>query len=684
MWDSVLPSLLIGLREGLEGGLIVSIVIAALVKTGQRSKLPTAWGAVLVAVALSLSFGAVLTFTAANLSTRAQEAFAGTLSVIAVGFVTVMVFWMRRSAKDLTGKLKTTVSDAQTLGSGVLLVTVFLAVAREGLETALFLWTNAQTARGTAGPLLGAAVGLLAAVGLCWAMYRRVLSLNLSKVLTWTGGVLVVIAAGVFGYGLRDLQEGGVLPGAGSLAVNASAALHEDSWYVALVQGSLNLGPRMTWLQVIGYVGYLSVVMTLFVRGVRAASRTPTPTAATPEAADAAPSEPAVPARSRTRRVLVPVTLVAVPALVAAALILVLGPSSTANTEVSVSSRACAAPGGLPPGQQNVSLRNTGADTIEVYLAEAAGGAVHGEIEGLAPGTARPMTVTLGAGTYALRCVGGDGAAATSSAFTVTGGSDAPPAIAPVSEQDLAGPVDQYREKITAGLADLVAKTDALAAAVTTGDLAGARAAWLPAHLAYASLGAAYGTFADFDGKINGRPDGLPGKATDPDFTGFLRVEYGLWHGEPAASLAPVTDQLASDVAGLRDAFPGQETDPADLPLRAHEILENTLQFELTGDTDQGSGTNLATATANLRGTRDVLDLLRPLLSSRDPQGLARIDTWLSTFDTQLAAQHRPDGSWTTPSAVPTDARRQLNATLGQLLEYLAPVPDILEIRNSK
>ncbi|WNM32997.1 FTR1 family protein [Streptomyces sp. Li-HN-5-11] len=100
MWDDAFPSFLIGLREGLEAGLIVSILVATLVRAGAKSRLPQVWTGVLAAVALALSFGAVLTFTAASLSATAQEAFGGTLSVVAVAFVTAMVFWMRRSARN--------------------------------------------------------------------------------------------------------------------------------------------------------------------------------------------------------------------------------------------------------------------------------------------------------------------------------------------------------------------------------------------------------------------------------------------------------------------------------------------------------------------------------------------------------------------------------------------------------
>ncbi|WP_408990500.1 iron uptake transporter permease EfeU [Streptomyces shenzhenensis] len=271
MWDDAFPSFLIGLREGLEAGLIVSILVATLVRAGARNRLAQVWTGVLAAIALAMSFGAVLTFTAASLSETAQEAFGGTLSVIAVAFVTAMVFWMRRSARSLAGEIKEKVTGALTMGAGVLILTSFLAVGREGLETALFLWTTARAAGESAGPLTGAGIGLVLAAGLCWGLYRRVLKINLTKFFTRTGAVLIVIAAGVLGYGLRDLQEGGVLPGDAAYAFDLGAHVDAGSWYSTLLQGVLNITPEMTWLQVTGYAGYLAVVMTLFVRGVRRA-----------------------------------------------------------------------------------------------------------------------------------------------------------------------------------------------------------------------------------------------------------------------------------------------------------------------------------------------------------------------------------------------------------------------------
>jgi len=760
MWDNVFPNFLIGLREGLEAGLVVSILVATLVRGGNKERLPQVWTGVAAAIGLSLSFGAVLTFSSQQMPTTAQEAFGGFLSVIAVGFVTAMVFWMRKNARNLSGEIKEKVTAALTMGAGALIITSFLAVGREGLETALFLWTNAQTAHGSsAGPLTGGAIGLVLAAVLCWALYKRVLKINLTKFFTWTGFGLIVIAGGVLGYGLRDLQEGNVLPGGGAYLVDLSGHVDANSWYAQLVQGVLNLTTQMTWLQVVAYVAYLAVVMTLFVRGLAApkpkpatqpaaapqpavaagtataevaegaaqqAAATPaggtaaaadggttsavataTGTTATAEVAEVAdspapaappaaagggaepsgPTPPATPSgpgrRGGVPRWAVPVAVIAVPAVVAGVMIAASGGKKAAAATVSVSPTECGKGfTGPQPGRQTFEMHNTGSQTSEVYLIDPASNAVYGEIEGLAPGTTRSLTATLGAGSYAWRCVPTGGKAVTSAAVRVSGGGSVH-AVLPVSESDLAGPLASYRTYVDAGLATLQTDTAKLAADLHSGNVAQAKRDWLTAHTRYASLGAAYGTFSDFDSKINGRADGLQDGVHDKDFTGFLRLEYGLWHGESAASLAATADQLATDVTGLRKAFPTQDFDPGDLPLRTHEILENTLQFELTGDTDEGSGTNLATAQANLAGTQELLGVLRPLIAKRSPALLGTVDADIARVAGLLKQAQRPGDGWTPVEQLDAKTRTTLNGAVGQLLEDLAPVPDLLEIRKS-
>ncbi|MFI6463179.1 iron uptake transporter permease EfeU [Streptomyces sp. NPDC050538] len=676
MWDDAFPSFLIGLREGLEAGLIVSILIATLVRADAKSRLPQVWTGVLAAIALALSFGAVLTFTAANLSATAQEAFGGVLSVIAVAFVTAMVFWMRRSARTFSGEIRDKVTGALGMGAGVLMLTSFLAVGREGLETALFLWTTARAAGESAGPLTGAGIGLVLAAALCWGLYRRVLRINLTKFFTATGAVLIVIAAGVLGYGLRDLQEGGILPGQTAYAFDLSGSVDAGSWYSTLIQGVFNLMPTMTWLQVVGYVGYLAVVMPLFVRGVKA--KTPEPTPAPAELSEPAPSSP------RHRPVwLVPVAVVAVPAVVAGLVVAFSRPKPASSETVAVSETECGKGFTAPDtGRQTFQMHNTGDKTAEVYLIDPATNAVYGEVEGLAPGTTRDLVATVAGGSYAWRCVPTGAKAVTSATVHVSGGGGAVKAVVPVSENDLAAPLKAYKVYVDQGLATLETQTRQLGADIAGNHLAKARTDWLTAHRTYSSLGAAYGTFEDFDQKINGRADGLAGGVENKDFAGFHRIEYGLWHGQSAGELKVPAQQLAAAVVGLRKAFPTQDFDPGDLPLRAHEILENALQFELTGDTDEGSGTNLATVDSNLAGTRELLTVLKPLLTKESPKLLAGVDADIARLQKLLDSAHQ-GGSWTPVEQLNGTAKAQLDGATGQLLEDLAPVPDLLEIRKS-
>jgi high-affinity iron transporter len=257
---------LIGLREGLEATLIVSILVAFLVRSGRRDRLPLVWAGVAAAVLLSVVFGAVLTFTSTTLlnTFEQRESFGGSMSIAAVGFVTWMIFWMRRTARhlkaDLTGKLEAALS----MGALAVAVAAFMSVAREGLETTLFFWTAVQSAGSAAGPLAGFVAGIAVAVVLGVLLYLSAVRLNLSKFFTWTGAGLVLVAAGVLAYGVHDLQEAAVLPGLNSLAFDVSAAIPPDSWYGTLLKGVFNFSPATTVLQAVSWLLYVVPVFAVF------------------------------------------------------------------------------------------------------------------------------------------------------------------------------------------------------------------------------------------------------------------------------------------------------------------------------------------------------------------------------------------------------------------------------------
>ena len=284
----MLANFLIGLREGLEAGLVVGILIAYLVKIGRRDVLPRIWLGVGLAVLLSLALGCLLTFGTYGLSFQAQELIGGSLSIVAAFFVTWMIFWMLRTARGLSRELRSEI-DSHLSGAGWGLVLVaFLAVGREGLETALFIWAAVQASGSTTLPLVGASLGIVVSVVLAYLIYRGVLTINLSRFFTFTGVFLIVVAGGVLAYGVHDLQEAGFLPGLGTLAFDVSAAVPPDSWYGTLLKGVFNFSPATTVFEAIAWVVYVVPVMTLF---VRAARRNGTPARPTGPVSSAIPTE---------------------------------------------------------------------------------------------------------------------------------------------------------------------------------------------------------------------------------------------------------------------------------------------------------------------------------------------------------------------------------------------------------
>jgi high-affinity iron transporter len=278
----VFANFLIGLREGLEATLVVGILVAYLVKVGRRDLLPWIWLGVAFAIVVSLTFGAALTYGPRGLSFEAQELIGGTLSIVAVVFVTWMIFWMARTARSLKGELEGRLDEAISTGTWSLVVLAALAVGREGLETALFLWAAAKATGSTTEPLLGALLGLTVAVVLGVLIFRGAVRLNLSKFFTWTGAALIFVAAGVLSYGIHDLQEADVLPGLNNLAFDVSEQIPPGSWYGTLLKGTVNFTPATTWLQLVAWVLYVVPVLTIFLFMVKRPLVPASPSISTP------------------------------------------------------------------------------------------------------------------------------------------------------------------------------------------------------------------------------------------------------------------------------------------------------------------------------------------------------------------------------------------------------------------
>lgn len=287
---------LIGLREGLEATLVVSILVAFLVKSQRRDRLPQVWLGVGVAVAVSVFFGWLIEYTSTSLlaTSSQRELFEAITSVAAVVFVTWMIFWMRRAARSIAGELRSRLTEALAVGSVAVAGMAFLAVVREGLETTLIFYSAAQGAVDDTAPLLALIGGIVTAMVLGILIYVSAMRINLGRFFTWTGALLILVAAGILKYGVHDFQEAGVLPGLNNLAFDISATLDPSTWYAALLAGMFNITPAPTVLETIAWIGYAVPVLLLFLRpGHRAPARAQSSAPTTSPASEAPASQPA-------------------------------------------------------------------------------------------------------------------------------------------------------------------------------------------------------------------------------------------------------------------------------------------------------------------------------------------------------------------------------------------------------
>jgi high-affinity iron transporter len=280
----MLATYLIGLREGLEATLVVSILIAFLVKSDRKDRLVQVWLGVGLAVALSVLFGWLLSYTSTTLLQKYEhrELFEAVTSVLAVVFVTWMIFWMRKAARSIAGELRGRLQDALAVGSIAVAVMAFLAVVREGLETSLIFYSAVQGAADNSRPLYALLIGIASAVVIGYLMFATAVRINLSVFFTWTGGLLILVAAGILKYAVHDFQEAGVLPGLNNLAYDISGVLDPSAWYTALLTGMFNITPTASVLETVAWAAYGIPVLVLFLRPARkrAPAGTPEPTPA--------------------------------------------------------------------------------------------------------------------------------------------------------------------------------------------------------------------------------------------------------------------------------------------------------------------------------------------------------------------------------------------------------------------
>ena len=254
----MLATLIIGLREGLEASLIVGIVAAFLVQQHRRDALRQVWLGVASAVVLCAGVAVVLRVVDRDLPEVQQEQLETVIGLIAVAMVTYMVVWMKRNSRGLKAELQATTASALAQGSTrALVVMAFLAVLREGFETAVFLLAAFNASSNSASAAGGAVLGVALAVLLGVLIYRGGVSINLSRLFRVTGLVLVVIAAGLLATAAHTAHEAGWLTAAQSQVIDLSWLVRPGTVLSSLATGVLGLQAHPVVAEVVAYLLYL-------------------------------------------------------------------------------------------------------------------------------------------------------------------------------------------------------------------------------------------------------------------------------------------------------------------------------------------------------------------------------------------------------------------------------------------
>ena len=261
----MLATFFLMLREGLEAALIVGIVAAYLVKIGRRDELSRIAVGVTSAIALSIAIGVAVVLTIDELPEIVQATAEGIAALVAVAVLTWMLFWMRRQGRAMKGELEHGVDLAISSGGTYALVALaFVAVIREGVETALFLIPVVSFNGSGVDTLAGGVLGLAGAIATGWAIFIAGRRVNLRRFFTVTGTILIFVAAGLVAFAVHEFGEAGLIANTG-VAFDLGAVLPDTSPLGSILHGLFGYRSAPTVLELVGYLAYLVPVLVLFV-----------------------------------------------------------------------------------------------------------------------------------------------------------------------------------------------------------------------------------------------------------------------------------------------------------------------------------------------------------------------------------------------------------------------------------
>ena len=273
----MLSAFLITLREGLEAALIICIILAYLTQTGNRRWFKHIRLGTMLAIATSAAVGAGIYFSAGRLEGRAEEIFEGIAMLTAAGVLTWMIFWMRKQAINIKAHLHAQIDSALGKGSAWGLVAlVFIAVTREGIETALFLFASSRVAESSMATVWGGLLGLAVAVAIGYSIYRGASKLNLRTFFNVTSLVLIFFAAGLLAYGIHEFIEAGIIPPLVDPVWDINHILSEKSTFGLFLKAILGYNGNPSLVEVIAYPLYLALIMRSYFRPIKVSEESET------------------------------------------------------------------------------------------------------------------------------------------------------------------------------------------------------------------------------------------------------------------------------------------------------------------------------------------------------------------------------------------------------------------------
>jgi high-affinity iron transporter len=629
----MLPTFVIGLREGLEAALIVGIV-AAFLGRQRREALRWMWLGVGVAVALSAAVGIALHVVSEQLPQREQEGLETVVALVAVVVVTYMIVWMKRHSRELKGSLEQQALVALAQGSAVALVAMaFFAVIREGFETAVFLLAAFDATTNAAAAGAGAALGVAVAVVLGYGIYRGGVRINLSRFFRLTGIALVVVAAGLVSSAAHTAHEAGWLNSFQEQALDLSWLVQPGTVRSALLTGMLGIQPKPTVAETAGYLIYL-VPLLLFVLW---------------------PRQPRPLAR-------VPAGLAAVCAVL---LLLVVGcgsdgrgiPGDTTSSKgvaVTITDEGCPASLRLPAGPTTIAVTNDGGGSVSEFEI-LDGNRIVGEVENIAPGLSGKFSLTLHPGSYVTYCPGGS--RTEHGKLAVVGGEQAQ---ATEAEQQA---VTRYRRYVERQTDTLVRSTSAFVAALRAGSLARAKELYAAARSPYERIEPVAESFGNLDPAIDARAGDVPAKS----WTGFHAIERILWVQGTTRGTGALATKLLRDVHTLETRVKTVELEPAQIANGSVELLNEVSKSKITGEEERYSRIDLLDFAANVDGSRAAFDSVRPLLGRSHAALASQIVTRFGAVDEALSRYRRGSGYVPYDDLTASDTR-----TLSQGIDALA------------